>query len=247
MAFPVSRRRIALPIALLAAVAIAAGGGSSPWSVPPAARGVVAHPAGVPVVAPLEHIELVATRAQSNGRAVLSRADTRTAISVPVAGIAVAVTTASVLVAHVPALPSAPKTAPKPKGPRYEGTNHVWIPSLGISRAVHLFPCSRRRAPDNLVYRWGCAGRNNVYLMGHAYGVFKALNGAYKKHQLKVGMRAYYADGAGQVHTYEVTTWRIVDPSNSEWAIASQRRPSMTLQTCVGTLRLNVRLVEVDS
>jgi hypothetical protein len=242
--FPVSRRRIVLPIALLAAIAIAAGGGSSPWSVRPPARGIVAHPAGPPVVLPLDHIELVATRAQSNGATVLTRTDTRMAPSVPISAIAVGMTTASV-VSNVPSLPAPPKWVPKV--PTYSGTNHVWIPALGISRAVHVFPCSRRRAPDNLVYRWGCAGRNNVYLMGHAYGVFKSLNVAYKQHDLHVGMRAYYADGSGRVHTFEITTWRIVNPSNSAWAIASQPRASMTLQTCVGTKRLNVRLVEVAS
>ncbi|HEX5823762.1 MAG TPA: hypothetical protein VFY18_04805, partial [Candidatus Limnocylindrales bacterium] len=41
----------------------------------------------------------------------------------------------------------------------YHGRNHVWIPSLRISRSVSSFPCSRTRPPDNAVYRWGCAGR----------------------------------------------------------------------------------------
>src|SRR5262245_48273670 len=43
-----------------------------------------------------------------------------------------------------------------------QGRNHVWIPALGINRSVESFPCSRTRPPDNYVYRWGCAGRNNV-------------------------------------------------------------------------------------
>jgi hypothetical protein len=133
---------------------------------------------------------------------------------------------------------------------KYHGTSHVWMPTLGISKAVYLFPCSRGTSPDNLVYRWGCAGSNNVYLLGHAYGVFKALHDAYYNGKLRVGMPVVYADSKGRVHLYRVTTWRIVDPANAAWAIASQKRPSMTLQTCVGpngSLRLNVRLVQVNA
>ncbi|MBI3750119.1 MAG: sortase [Chloroflexi bacterium] len=145
------------------------------------------------------------------------------------------------------------KPAPKPTGvwwAKYQGTNHVWMPTLGINKPVYLFPCSRGTDPDNLVYRWGCAGTNNVYLLGHAYGVFKALHDAYYNGKLKVGMPVVYADGSGREHLYRVTTWRIVNPVDAAWAIASQPRPSMTLQTCVGadgSLRLNVRLVEVNS
>jgi len=63
-----SRRRAALPIALLAAIAIAAGGGSSPWSVRPTPPATLARPAAAPVGLPLEHIELVAMRAQETNR-----------------------------------------------------------------------------------------------------------------------------------------------------------------------------------
>ena len=150
-----------------------------------------------------------------------------------------------------PARPPAPKP-PQPKPPRpapapsYRGTNHVWIPSLGINRSVSSFSCSRTRPPDNYVYRWGCAGSNNVYLMGHAYGVFYALNAAYTSGRLHTGMRVIYADGAGRVQTYVVSFWRLASPVGSSWAYAAQSRPSMTLQTCVGSMsqwRLIVRLV----
>lgn len=151
-----------------------------------------------------------------------------------------------------------PATVAKPAAPKpaavwwakYQGTNHVWMPTLGISKPVYLFPCSRGTAPDNLVYRWGCAGTNNVYLLGHAYGVFKALHDAYYNGKLKVGMPVIYADGSGHEHLYRVTTWRVVSPVDAAWAIASQPLPSMTLQTCVGadgSQRLNVRLVEVKA
>jgi hypothetical protein len=132
---------------------------------------------------------------------------------------------------------------------KYVGTNHVWMPTLGLSKAVYSFPCSRSRDPDNYVYRWGCAGANNVYLLGHNYGVFYPLYKAYNNGTLKKGMPVIYADGKGHTRLYRVTTWRVVSPLDSGWAIASQPVPSMTLQTCVGpngSLRLNVRLVAVD-
>jgi hypothetical protein len=131
----------------------------------------------------------------------------------------------------------------------YQGRNHVWIPSLGINKAVQSFPCSRNRPPDAGVYRWGCAGRNNVYLMGHAWSTFKPLHDAYVGGRLHSGMKVIYGDGAGRVHTYSVIWWKVVKPTTAaSWAWASLSRPSMTLQTCVGAnsaYRLMVRLVEV--
>lgn len=128
------------------------------------------------------------------------------------------------------------------------GRNHVWIPGLGINRSVSSFPCNRTRPPDNLVYRWGCAGANNVYLMGHASSVFNPLHDAYTAGRLRVGMKAWYADSKGRVRVYAVKWWKVTLPTNSSWAWAAQARPSMTLQTCVGAnskYRLVVRLVEV--
>jgi sortase family protein len=129
----------------------------------------------------------------------------------------------------------------------YRGRNHVWIPALGIDRSVSAFPCSRSRPPDNYVYRWGCAGRNNVYLLGHAHGVFKRLHDAYVSGRLRKGLEVFYADGAGRVTRYVVAWWRTTRPTTSAaWAWAPQTRPSMTIQTCVGSnseFRLMVRLV----
>jgi hypothetical protein len=139
--------------------------------------------------------------------------------------------------------------AAAPSTTRYRGRNHVWIPSLHVTRSVSFFPCSRSRDPDNYVYSWGCAGRNNVYLMGHAYSVFKPLHDAYVGGRLRKGMKVVYADGAGRVHAYLVIWWRLVAPTGAaSWAWAAQSRPSMTLQTCVGSrsqYRLMVRLVRV--
>lgn len=131
----------------------------------------------------------------------------------------------------------------------YHGRNHVWIPSLGINRSVSAFACSRTRPPDNDLYRWGCSGHNNVYLLGHAYSVFKPLHDAYAGGRLRKGMKVVYADGSGTIHTYSVIWWRVVPPTTAaSWAWAAQSRPTMTLQTCVGAnsqYRLMVRLVQI--
>lgn len=128
------------------------------------------------------------------------------------------------------------------------GRNHVWIPSLGINRSVAAFPCSRSRPPDNLVYRWGCAGSNNIYLMAHSYGMFRPLHDAFVSGRLAKGMKVHYAGGDGRVRTFAVSWWKTARPTTSaSWAWAPQSRSSMTLQTCVGSnsqYRLFVRLVE---
>lgn len=136
-----------------------------------------------------------------------------------------------------------------PASTTFHGTNHVWIPSLGISRGVSIFPCSRQQAPANYVYRWGCAGTNNVYLLGHAYGVFKALHDAYYNGRLKVGLTVIYANASGAVHSYRVAWWRVVKPTTAaKWAWTSLATPGMTLQTCLGAhseYRLMVRLLQI--
>jgi hypothetical protein len=124
------------------------------------------------------------------------------------------------------------------------------MPSLGVSQSVALFSCTRSAPPDNYVYRWGCAGDNNVYLLGHASGVFKPLHDAYLDGRLVMGMRVYYADGSGEVHAYSVQWWRLTKPTgDTSWAWAAESVPSMTLQTCMGAdsaYRLIVRLVQVS-
>jgi hypothetical protein len=176
-------------------------------------------------------------------------------------------------VATTPVAKATPKAAPvakatpkvtKPKvtkptvrhtttaGPRpasYRGRNHVWIPSLGVNQSLSFFSCTRTAPPGNAVYRWGCAGTNNVYLLGHAYSVFKPLHDAYLNGRLVTGMKVYYADGSGRTRIYAVKWWRLTRPTtDASWAWASQAVPSMTLQTCMGAssqYRLIVRLVQV--
>ena len=160
------------------------------------------------------------------------------------AALALAITKVKQAPASKPVVASKPATTSRPT---YSGPHRFWIPSLGMNYRVHLYECSRNRPPDNFMYRWGCAGTNNVYILGHAYSVMQPLHDLYVAGRLKRGMVAVYADGQGRVHWFKVTEWRVVDPVESAWAIADQPVPSMTLQTCVGKdgrYRLNVRLVQ---
>jgi sortase (surface protein transpeptidase) len=122
------------------------------------------------------------------------------------------------------------------------------MPALGINHSVAAFPCSRSTPPGVGVYRWGCAGTNNVYLLAHAYAAFEPLHDAYVHGRLRKGMKVMYADGSGRVHTYAVTWWRLTTPDKGEFAYAALSHPGMTLQTCVGAhseYRLIVRLTRV--
>jgi sortase (surface protein transpeptidase) len=131
----------------------------------------------------------------------------------------------------------------------FRGMNHFWIPSLGMSYGVRPYACGRTSNPANYMYRWGCAGTNNVYILGHAYSVMEPLYDLYMRGGLRRGMVAIYADAAGRIRAYQVTEWRVVRPTEVAWQIAAQPVPSMTLQTCVGKnseYRLNVRLVAMN-
>ena len=244
-----SHRRLLLPLLLAfvlageaAGLAIATRGtpsdpGDSAFAAParvhaewtPSSARPAAHRIGQPALPQTQPDDEGATVSQAHVRPSLSRG-------------------ATVRPELTPAAREATVTTPKAAvASAYRGRNHVWIPSLGIDRSVSAFPCSRSRAPDNLIYRWGCAGRNNVYLMGHAYSVFKPLHDAYVQGRLKKGMQVVYADNDGRVRTYSVIWWKVVRPTTAAaWAWAGQSTPSMTLQTCVGpngNLRLMVRLV----
>lgn len=131
-------------------------------------------------------------------------------------------------------------------GGGYAGRNHVWSSFLGLDRPVAWFPCSRSQPPGMAVYRWGCAGRNNVYLFAHAGGPFQRLHDLYVRGGLRRGLTVTYADASGRTATYAVVWWKVVLPTNGDFAFAAQAQPSLTLQTCVGAndrYRLVVRLV----
>ena len=144
-------------------------------------------------------------------------------------------------------VPTSSGTASTSDGAKtYKGRNRMWMPALGINRAVSFFSCTSKAYPGDRVYRWGCAGRNNVYLFGHAHSVFKPLHDAYVRGRLKKGMKVMYADGKGKVRTYKIAWWKVTTPTKGAFAYAAQSRPSLTLQTCVGAnnkYRLIVRLV----
>ena len=148
------------------------------------------------------------------------------------------------------ARPKAAKVAATAATPAsYKGRNHMWMPALRIDRAVSWYACSNSAYPGNRVYRWGCAGANNVYLFGHASSVFKPLHDAYVGGRLRKGMKLWYADGRGVVHAYAIAWWKVTTPTKGVWAYAAQSKPSLTLQTCLGSrnqYRLIVRLTRVD-
>jgi hypothetical protein len=142
-----------------------------------------------------------------------------------------------------------PAAKQEPKKAVYRGSNRFWFPSLGMRQGVYWFPCSRSKAPGNVVYRWGCAGANNVYLMAHDFGKFYPLYKAWKNGRLRKGMLAVYADPKGRVHYYRLSFYRVVAPDGDVgWAYGSTSRSALTLQTCVsgGSKRLVVRFYEVS-
>ncbi len=112
-------------------------------------------------------------------------------------------------------------------------------PAAGVFETVHQLGCKGGVLP-NLVERWSCAGRNNNYLLGHAWGVFKPLHDAYASHRLRVGQVAYFELGS-RTRAYRVTWIRVVPKSyvwnglsGDKWAWNATARPSITLQTCWG-------------
>jgi sortase (surface protein transpeptidase) len=199
-----------------------------------------------PVRAPVRVPDLVAAL---EGGAAPATAHARPSVAQPApAATTTTVSTRTPTAARTPSRSSSGSTpsSSSSSSSGYRGTNHMWIPSLGVSRSVSFFSCTSSAYPGNVVYRWGCAGTNNVYLFGHAHSVFKPLHDAYYNGKLRTGMKVIYADSKGKVRTYKVSYWKVVSPVGSSWAYAAQASPSMTLQTCVGPRsekRLIVRLV----
>ena len=260
MSSPTRSLRLILTLALLTTVI---GSGTATVVDPPvAARHAAAPVSGGQGAA--AGIRSVVPRATIRTSGIPAIAPTRTAVAPvrPWAGRAAIIvstpTVESIPTASRPA-PTEKTTAriaaPKASKPStrstsaYRGRNHVWIPALGNDRSVSFYSCSSSVYPGDRVYRWGCTGRNNVYLFGHAASVFKPLHDAYVRGRLRKGMKVTYADGNGKVSTYAVVWWRLTTPDKGAFAFAGQSRPSMTLQTCVGArnqYRLVVRLLKVS-
>lgn len=131
----------------------------------------------------------------------------------------------------------------------YHGVYHLWIPALGLSRGISDWGCRGGLIPNRVEY-WGCVGSHNLYLLGHAWGVFAPIHDGYHSGALKVGLTAWYADKAGKVHRYRISQIRHVANKDyatwSKWAMASSSSQIITLQTCDGATsayRILVRLV----
>lgn len=127
------------------------------------------------------------------------------------------------------------------------------FPAIGLSRAVYRWGCRGGTLPD-LVVRWDCAGRNNTYLLGHAWGVFRSLHDARRDGRLRVGQAAYLVDTEGRSRRYELAWAKIVPATyvwhgypGEVWAWNATSRRAVTLQTCWGAgsaYRLIVRFYE---
>jgi hypothetical protein len=158
-------------------------------------------------------------------------------------------------VAIAPRTPAAPtaRTTTSPAHKQvtvsYHGVYHLWIPGLSLSRDIYDWGCNGGLIPNRVEY-WGCAGHNNLYLLGHAWGVFAKIHDSYHSGALRVGLTAFYADTAGVVHRYRISWVRHVANADyaswSQWAMAASSGPVITLQTCDGATsayRILVRLV----
>jgi hypothetical protein len=120
----------------------------------------------------------------------------------------------------------------------------------GLDRSVYDWGCRGGTVP-NLVLRWGCAGRNNLYLLGHASGVFNGVVDAWRDGRLTAGRLASLTRN-GVKRTYKVAWVRLVPASyvwkgltGDKWAWNATSTPAITLQTCWGATsqyRLIVRL-----
>ena len=99
---------------------------------------------------------------------------------------------------------------------RYKGRNHFWFPALGINRSVYALPVQphvRPRQPRVPLGLRAAATTSTSWAMPGAS--FKPLHDAYVNGRLRVGMKAYYADGSGKVHTYKVKWWKLTRPTTS--------------------------------
>jgi hypothetical protein len=114
------------------------------------------------------------------------------------------------------------------------------IKGIGLDVPVYRWGCDASKLPDRAL-RWGCSGRNNQFLAGHAYGVFHKYYLAYKYRKLKIGMIAAFTRPSGAVAKYRLRWVRLVPASyvwqgttGDVWAWGPTARQSITMQTCWG-------------
>ncbi len=136
------------------------------------------------------------------------------------------------------------------------------FPGLGasgretLSGTIYNWGC-RGGTIGESIYRWGCAGRNNRYLMGHAYASFEPLHDFVAARGVGAGTRAlvgkpvYLRTGTGAVLRYRVAWARVASvgswgATGDAWAWNATADPSLTFQTCYGArsqYRIIVRAV----
>jgi len=108
-------------------------------------------------------------------------------------------------------------------------------------------------------YRWGCAGANNRYLMGHAFAEFEPLFDFVRARGVTAGTRGLvgklvtWRTPSGDVQRYRVSWARVTTVgwwgrTGDLWAWNATAVPSITFQTCYGArseYRIIVRAVLV--
>ena len=145
-------------------------------------------------------------------------------------------------------------TAPIAQATTYPYLGRFSFPAAnGLDRNVYDWGCRGGTVP-NLVLRWGCAGSNNTYLIGHAWGVFNPVADAWRDGRLSAGKLAFLTRNGVKL-TYKVAWVRLVPASyvwkglsGDKWAWNATTRQAITLQTCWGAssqYRLIVRLYRV--
>jgi hypothetical protein len=131
------------------------------------------------------------------------------------------------------------KPTPSPT-PVYRGRNRIWIPSLELSQQIYSWGC-KGGVLANRVYRWTCSGKNNLDLLGHAWGVFAPMHDYYvRHHRMPANAFLMYADGSGKVRRYDLAWTRVVNEVSLQGGkdrgiiYDDLARPSITLETCIG-------------
>jgi len=119
---------------------------------------------------------------------------------------------------------------------------HLAIPALGIHEPIYRWGCHGGTLPNH-VYSWGCSGHNNLYLLGHAWGVFKPVHDAWATHSLTKGMTLRLRTATGKVLSFHLAWVRKVHAADlgtdmwgpgKTWAWNATPRRVVTLQTCWG-------------
>ncbi len=134
----------------------------------------------------------------------------------------------------------APAVAPQAAPAALKRLGVLRIPAIGIYVNVYNWGCGASIVP-NVALRWVCKSSNNMFIVGHGYGVFRPYLVAFTLKRLRVGIIATFTTPAGKTTRYKMAWTRKVLPSylwsgltGPEWAWGNTPLPSLTLQTCWG-------------